>query len=162
MLQADVPSDLETGLIKKKQRQQPRHPSIGVGKGMDAEKIEHVCRNEQKWIDFTPFPLFSVSDIFISICLSRCVGLHLPAGRQVILFAGSARLHPFVHFFLAELPEPTDLVTRHMPFADPLVNRIPLDPYIGRYLIHGEPSVIHYFSPPDLDFIDCFTSILFS
>ena len=39
--------------------------------------------------------------------------------------AGCARPHPFVHFFLIELPQPTDLVTRHLPFADPLVDSIP-------------------------------------
>jgi len=49
---------------------------------------------------------------------------------------GSARLHPLVHFFLVELPKPTDLVARHLPFTDPLVDRIPLDTEMVSNLIY--------------------------
>lgn len=61
--------------------------------------------------------------------------------------------HPFVNFSLIEFPKPTDLVTRHLPFTDPLVDRIPLDTEMVSNLIHGEPSVFHHSTPLTVGFI---------
>jgi len=66
---------------------------------------------------------------------------------------GSTRFHPLTYFFSVELPEPTDLVARHLPFANPLVDRIPLDVEMVSNLISGESSVFHHSTPLTVGFI---------
>jgi hypothetical protein len=61
--------------------------------------------------------------------------------------------HPLVNFSLIEFPKPTDLVARHLPFTNPLVDRIPLDTEMVSNLIHGEPSVFHHSTPLTVGFI---------
>jgi len=80
--------------------------------------------------------------------------------KQAVIVC-SARLHPIVHFFLVKFPKPTDFVARHLPFANPFVDRIPLDAEIVSNLIYGEPSVFHYSTPLMFGLFFCLATGLF-
>jgi hypothetical protein len=63
------------------------------------------------------------------------------------LVVGASAANPRIDFLLIEFPKPADFMARHLPFADPIIDRIPLDAEMASNLIHGEPSVFHHFTP---------------
>jgi len=72
--------------------------------------------------------------------------------------SGAAAFDPLVDFFFLEFPEAAYLVGRHVLFAYPPVNGIPLDAKINRNIVYGEPSIFHQSSPLTLSIIGCFAA----
>jgi len=51
--------------------------------------------------------------------------------------------HPFVDFICPELPKPTELMCRHVPAINPLVDGVTLNAEILSDLVHREPTAFH-------------------
>jgi len=49
--------------------------------------------------------------------------------------------NPIVDLFPPKLPETANLVGWHALSINPFVNRVPLDPELGRNLFHGKPAI---------------------
>jgi len=58
-------------------------------------------------------------------------------------FPGASTFDPLVNFLFFEFPETTDLVSRHVFVADPLVGSVALDAQIFGYFVNREPPVFH-------------------
>lgn len=53
-------------------------------------------------------------------------------------------LHLLVYFCFAEFSKAAFPVGRYPLIRDPFIDRIPLDPEIGRGLVHRDPSIFHH------------------
>lgn len=58
---------------------------------------------------------------------------------------GSPTANPIIDLRFVELPKPTNLVSWHLPFTNPLVDRVPFNPEMVCNLINGQPSIFHHF-----------------